>query len=771
VAILTAVTAVVSAGPMSGRAGLGPEVSLDGDLLFGGDPVPRRAFDDLTPLVIEAPRDRHLVERMRSGHLDLWNPLQGTGVPLPPDQGGFFGPLRLCHLLFPGQGGYVFFHVVRLWIAAVGVFFLARARRTSRPGALLAGVVFGLGGGMIAQLPFVSAGPVCFFPWVVLAQTQLLRRPSPARRVLLGLAVAATLTAGHPTLSACVLLGAMAPGLVGIAGAGRGKRLSRARDLAVGWAFGAAFAAPFLFSFVEYVQNGYSYKNTAVGLREHATWIALTRNSLAPAIAAPATLDALRDTAYPRAFPYLLHFVAGTAAWVLAGVGLLRRRVPAALLVLFSLGVILSFQPGVSWSGVPLVRHILARYYWPLVILPVACAAGAGADVLSRPKGWHWLPPALGLFALDVVAAFALPQIGTSYTFIDVLDGTLDDLSSVPLRYHLAVAGALVLTLLVSRFLRRRRAVAASALFAVVAAELVLLVRPHLRDPRSEALRRPLPAAAQRLAEAATAAHARMTADGVETVRASLPLLAGIPDLRVTAPLVPARYEAFLEATGLRGFGTHFLLLQPRTAWADLAAVRFIVTGDPEERGLGSDPAVRSIDTLPHGAVLEIGSGLGRAHLFFGATVAASRDEAATQLGALAYAGELGERVVLEPAGEIAPAPLAGSGRADVRWILDDADEVVLETDGESGGYLMLADTYYPGWRATVDGGSSPIFPADVGFRAVAVPPGKHTVRFVYRPLAMGAGVVVMLAAVAAAWMTVRRRGSGAPRSRAVFRG
>jgi hypothetical protein len=755
VAVLTAVTAVVSAGPMSGRAGLGPEVGLDGDILFGRDPVARRAFDDLTPLVLETPRDRHLVERMRSGHLDLWNPLQGTGVPLPPDQGGFFGPLRLCHLLFPGQGGYVFFHVVRLWIAAVGAFFLARARRVSRPGALLAGVVFGLGGGMIAQLPFVSAGPVCFFPWVVLAQTRLLRRPSPAGRVLLGLAVAITLTAGHPTLSACVLLGAMASGLVGIVGAGQGKRRARALDLAVGWAFGAAFSAPFLFSFVEYVENGFSYKHTAEGLREHGVWTLLTRESLAPAIAAPATLDALRDTAYPRAFPYLLHFVAGTTAWVLAGVGVLRRRLPADLLVLLAMGLIFSFEPGVSLSGVPLVRHILPRYYWPLVILPVACAAGAGADVISRPKGWHALLPALGLFALVVVAAFAMPQMGRPYAFTDAIDGTLDDLSTIPLRYHLTALGALSLALLPSRFLRRRRDVTASALFAVTAAELVLLVRPHLREPRSEALRRPLPASAQRLAEAATLTHARVTADGVMP---SLPLLAGIPDLRMTAPLVPARYEAFLEATGLRGFLTHFSLLDPRSPWADLAAVRFVVTGDPEQRGLGSDPAVRVMDTLPHGAVLEISSGPSRAHLFFGAAVVASRGEAATELRALADAGALGDRVILEPAGEITPAPLAGSGRADVRWILDDAGEVVLETEGGSSGYLMLADTHYPGWRATVDGISAPIFPADVGFRAVAVPPGKHTVRFVYRPLAMGSGVAVMLAAVAAAWITLRRR-------------
>jgi len=45
----------------------------------------------------------------------------------------------------------------------------------------------------------------------------------------------------------------------------------------------------------------------------------------------------------------------------------------------------------------------------------------------------------------------------------------------------------------------------------------------------------------------------------------------------------------------------------------------------------------------------------------------------------------------------------------------------------------------------------------DLGFRAVAVPPGKHTVRFVYRPLSVWAGMALVLAGVVVAWITVRR--------------
>ena len=58
----------------------------------------------------------------------------------------------------------------------------------------------------------------------------------------------------------------------------------------------------------------------------------------------------------------------------------------------------------------------------------------------------------------------------------------------------------------------------------------------------------------------------------------------------------------------------------------------------------------------------------------------------------------------------------------------------VIEVETDQAGMLVLHDIYYPGWRASIDGSPTPIYRANVLFRAIEMPKGKHTVRFEYAP-------------------------------------
>ncbi len=52
------------------------------------------------------------------------------------------------------------------------------------------------------------------------------------------------------------------------------------------------------------------------------------------------------------------------------------------------------------------------------------------------------------------------------------------------------------------------------------------------------------------------------------------------------------------------------------------------------------------------------------------------------------------------------------------------------------GGWLVLYDVWHPWWFAAVDGENAEILRANTMFRAVAIPEGRHEVRFAFRPLA-----------------------------------
>ena len=58
-------------------------------------------------------------------------------------------------------------------------------------------------------------------------------------------------------------------------------------------------------------------------------------------------------------------------------------------------------------------------------------------------------------------------------------------------------------------------------------------------------------------------------------------------------------------------------------------------------------------------------------------------------------------------------------------------------------GFLVLADTYYPGWHATVDGRPQKISRANYTFMALPVGPGEHRVMLRYQPVSFMVGAII----------------------------
>jgi hypothetical protein len=108
--------------------------------------------------------------------------------------------------------------------------------------------------------------------------------------------------------------------------------------------------------------------------------------------------------------------------------------------------------------------------------------------------------------------------------------------------------------------------------------------------------------------------------------------------------------------------------------------------------------------------------------------------------------------------------PLDEDGVATAEIVRYAPEEVFVDVATDAPGYLLLTDTFYPGWGATVDGQPAEILRADVTFRAVRLEPGTHRVEFHYRPTSLRWGVLISVGALllwvaGLLWALWRRRG------------
>ena len=93
------------------------------------------------------------------------------------------------------------------------------------------------------------------------------------------------------------------------------------------------------------------------------------------------------------------------------------------------------------------------------------------------------------------------------------------------------------------------------------------------------------------------------------------------------------------------------------------------------------------------------------------------------------------------------PTPLSTPGKAVITH--ESQRSLTVSVEAPRQGYLLLADTYYPGWTATVDGSPAPVIRANLSVRAVPVPEGRHEIRFTYAAPGVATGIRITTVSVA----------------------
>jgi hypothetical protein len=129
--------------------------------------------------------------------------------------------------------------------------------------------------------------------------------------------------------------------------------------------------------------------------------------------------------------------------------------------------------------------------------------------------------------------------------------------------------------------------------------------------------------------------------------------------------------------------------------------------------------------------------------------------------------GRLPDGGVFDPYATALVSNQDGDGRqgtgvlnAEARVLQWEDGLVRIDVQSSRNAFLVVAQTFYPGWTATVDGVATPIEQTNLAFQGLSVPAGRHTVvmSFMPRSLLLGFAFAFLGVAGLVAYLWVMRR-------------
>ena len=213
-------------------------------------------------------------------------------------------------------------------------------------------------------------------------------------------------------------------------------------------------------------------------------------------------------------------------------------------------------------------------------------------------------------------------------------------------------------------------------------------------------------------------------------------------------PLAPGSTVARVEFENVAPAGT----------WLVRAATLLPAAGEPRPLVLST-----ALEPVPHGdpspvKLYRARSAAGPARLV-PETVVADDGQALTYLRGPAFAPSRMATVAPGPGARALgpvplppPAPAASPAEAaeTVRVVERAPERWTIEATAPADRLLLVAQAFFPGWEASVDGQPAPLVRADYFFQGVYVRAGAHRVELHYRPPSLTIGLLVSLAAALA---------------------
>jgi len=754
-----------------------------------------------TPLLQFYPWRKLAVDMVRSGHIPLWNHYLGNGTPLAANlQSAVFYPLNLIYLVAPVERAMGYSAVLHVVLAGLFMYLYGRTIKLSHFASLVAALSYMFSGFLISRLAFLSMTSV--IPWLPLLfclAEHMVSKRRLSSALLLGLVIGLQLLAGHAQLwyyglwavAAYVLtrgwqLCKMQQGTRGTHGGSRVLYLisSAARAwllLALAVLVGLGVAAVQLLPTAELAllsqrQSGAQYEFAMT----YSFWPWRLITLFAPDFFGnPAGGDYWgyatywEDCGYIGVLPLLLALVA-------ISIYLRQKKGRGTSLILFfSLLSLLSLllAMGKNLPLYPLVFRWMpsfdffqapARFLY-LYTLGMATLAGLGADLLvpsrrlERVSGYGVVVGLAILLATVAVRLLPLPMVKLTFVSASARFAILLTIASLLLLYRGRAKFWSRETKLPCRLGVSPLVLWQIFVIAFIAADLIIF--GHALNPTTESRLYELPTTNGTFLQEGKG-HRIFTFPGSdyslkfekylllndfgpsdvdwlmglrETLMPNLAVGEGLFSANNFDPLVVSHYERLMREIdkGLPRQADE-ARLSVALRLLSLMNVKYILD-------YGEIPGLNLV--FADGVWIYCnGDALARAYVVSQAREVSDDEELLAELLSPTFdprrtvllKSARGQTLIFHPSipYPLSPIPFSPEYSPNAVKI-----EVTLDWDG----YLVLSDTYYPGWRAYVDGEEKEVLRANYAFRAVPLKSGQHTVLFKYDPLSFKMGLAISL--------------------------
>lgn len=692
----------------------------------------------------------HYSRSLIDGDIPLWNPHQFCGTPFAANaQTAVFYPLNLLFVIFTPVKAFGFSAAFHLFLAGAFAFLLGRALGLGRFGATVSGVVYEFSAFMVVWLELPTLINVAvWLPLVLYLILRSMDRTGPVHAIFAGLALSMSILAGHFQVASYIVGAALLWWIWLIAGRARtdGRAaIWRGAELAL-LGFGVTFllTAPQVLPTLELAGLSHRVREvTASGYAAYVSNAVPARNLITlflpnfygnPAVGnywAGSAADFMEYALYIGLLP--LVFAVVGSAFTIRWRGSAYFLALAILSLLFALGTPINYfayflMPGTSALGGP--NRIIVLFCFAAAML-----AGYGAHWFIQLAGEEYMAThrKLGWRALSVATAqIAAVFIAAQFITINSLRSFgVDPAQVVGVAFNqylsfvsILIAGLAVLALYTAG--QVPKLMFAGLAIAVIVSDLFSFgIGFNQVVPREQVY--PRTELTQWISDNVNDARLMPINRGwslSDTPAAVLPpnsaTVYGFYDMQGYDSLFPRMYKEFVDRTiGMdsspRENGNMLFIRQYVTSWPQGTA-GYVLSQSP--------------------------------------IAGPSLSEAANLDGVFVYEertyGEFQAAYLLLPVDPtISNTGDKPKGRA---WITDrnSPNEVKVLAETDQTARLVLAQTWYPGWRAWVDGRRQPVDTAQSVFRSVLIEPGKHQVTFRYQPGGFVAGIFLGLLGTAA---------------------